>query len=158
MPLYKTIELDAEGTCAMSWLPKRNIIVPYDFSDEAQKAVKTGIMLASKPEDVTVVYVSQDLAPLEMMELWQNINEGVRRERALSALSEKLEEAGAGKVGREVLFGDPGSAIADYSAAKKADLIVIPSHGRRGVSRMLLGSVSEKVVRLAHCPVLVLRW
>jgi nucleotide-binding universal stress UspA family protein len=142
----------------MSWLPKRNVIVPFDFSDEAQQAVKTGMMLASKPEEVTVVYVAQDLAPLEMMELWHNINEGVRRERAMLALSEKLEEMGAAKVTREILFGEPGSAIADYAATKKADLIVIPSHGRRGLSRMLLGSVSEKVVRLAHCPVLVLRW
>ena len=38
-----------------------------------------------------------------------------------------------------------------------ADLIVMPSHGRSGVKRLLIGSVAERVVRLAHCPVLVLR-
>jgi nucleotide-binding universal stress UspA family protein len=72
-------------------------------------------------------------------------------------LSERLTDAkyqGAEKV---VLFGDPGHEIADYSQREQADLIVLPSHGRTGISRMLIGSVAERVVRLAHCPVLVLR-
>ena len=47
--------------------------------------------------------------------------------------------------------------IADFAQEKKAELIVLPSHGRTGLTRLLLGSVAEKVVRLAHCPVLVLK-
>ena len=58
---------------------------------------------------------------------------------------------------REVLVGDPGTVCADRAASLKAELIVIPSHGRSGVSRLLLGSVTERIVRLAPCPVLVLK-
>src|SRR5687768_16533362 len=57
----------------------------------------------------------------------------------------------------EVAFGDPGAEIVECGERIGADLIVMPSHGRRGISRMLIGSVAERVLRLAHCPVLVLR-
>ena len=53
--------------------------------------------------------------------------------------------------------GDPGLLIADYAAEVHADLIVMPSHGYHGVKRLLLGSVAERVLRHANCPVLVLR-
>ncbi len=51
----------------------------------------------------------------------------------------------------------PASAIADLATEGKFDLVVVGSHGRTGVGRMLLGSVAEKVVRLAPCPTLVVR-
>ena len=56
-----------------------------------------------------------------------------------------------------VLFGDPGHEIVDLASEIGAELIIMPSHGRRGVKRVLLGSVAERVARLAECPVLVLR-
>jgi len=57
----------------------------------------------------------------------------------------------------KVLFGDPGHQITDYADQVAAKLIIMPSHGRSGILRVLLGSVTDRVVRLAHCPVLVLR-
>ena len=56
-----------------------------------------------------------------------------------------------------VRFGDPGREIAAFAESQHADLIVMPSHGRTGLSRILIGSVAERVVRLAHCPVLILK-
>jgi len=53
--------------------------------------------------------------------------------------------------------GDPGEAIVEAAEGEKVDLIVVGSHGRSGVGRMLLGSVSDFVVRRAPCPVLVVR-
>ncbi len=53
--------------------------------------------------------------------------------------------------------GDPGDAIVAAADAESADLIVVGSHGRSGVSRFFLGSVSDFVVRHAHCPVMVVR-
>jgi nucleotide-binding universal stress UspA family protein len=53
--------------------------------------------------------------------------------------------------------GDPGEAIVEAAASEQVDLIVVGSHGRSGVGRMLLGSVSDFVVRRAPCPVLVVR-
>ena len=60
-------------------------------------------------------------------------------------------------VNLEIEFGDAGYRIADHAKQLNADLIVMPSHGRSGITRLLIGSVAERVVRLAHCPVLVLR-
>jgi nucleotide-binding universal stress UspA family protein len=53
--------------------------------------------------------------------------------------------------------GDPGEAIVAAADSENADLIVVGSHGRSGVSRFLIGSVSDHVVRHAHCPVMVVR-
>jgi nucleotide-binding universal stress UspA family protein len=53
--------------------------------------------------------------------------------------------------------GDPGEAIVAAADAENADLIIVGSHGRSGVSRFLIGSVSDFVVRHAHCPVMVIR-
>jgi len=53
--------------------------------------------------------------------------------------------------------GDPGEAIVAAADSEDADLIVVGSHGRSGVSRFLIGSVSDYVVRHAHCPVMVVR-
>jgi len=53
--------------------------------------------------------------------------------------------------------GEPGEAIVAAADAENADLIIVGSHGRSGVSRFLIGSVSDFVVRHAHCPVMVIR-
>jgi nucleotide-binding universal stress UspA family protein len=53
--------------------------------------------------------------------------------------------------------GEPGDAIVAAADAESADIIVVGSHGRSGVSRFLIGSVSDYVVRHAHCPVMVVR-
>ena len=54
-------------------------------------------------------------------------------------------------------FAELGHEIAELADQENAKLIVIPSHGRTGISRLLLGSVAERVLRLSKCPVLVLR-
>ena len=51
----------------------------------------------------------------------------------------------------------PATEIAKYAEEHHTDLIVLPSHGRTGLARLMIGSVAERVVRLAHCPVLVIR-
>ena len=55
------------------------------------------------------------------------------------------------------LIGNPSEEIIDYAKEQQINLIIIPSHGHTGIRRFLLGSVAERVVRFAHCPVLVLR-
>ena len=79
------------------------------------------------------------------------------RSGAEEALAKVLAEAGHENVKITVRFGDPGHEIAHYAEEISADLVAIPSRGRSGFTRILLGSVTERVVRLAHCPVLVLK-
>lgn len=57
----------------------------------------------------------------------------------------------------EVLVGPVAETIIDYALAKNVDLIVMSTHGRSGLSRWVMGSVTDKVVRAAHCPTLIIR-
>jgi len=141
----------------MPWLPKKLVLVPYDFSEEAREAIDTALQLVSSPADIRVVYAMQDLSPLEMGEMWTTIDDQVRRDHALKAMREKLADPRYARVMLDVVFGDPGHAITNYAGDAKVELIVLPSHGRTGIQRLLIGSVAERIVRYAHCPVLVLR-
>jgi nucleotide-binding universal stress UspA family protein len=141
----------------MPWLPKKLVVVPYDFSDDARSAIDTALQLVSTPAEVRVVYAMQDLSPLEMGEMWTSVDDQVRRDHALKAMREKLTDPHLAQVMLDVVFGDPGHAVTHYASDLKADLIVLSSHGRTGSSRLIIGSVAERIVRNAHCPVLVLR-
>ena len=141
----------------MPWLPKKLVVVPYDFSDDARAAIDTALQLVASPADVRIVYAMQDLSPLEMGEMWTSVDDQVRRDHALKAMREKLADPALAQIPLEVVFGDPGHAVTHYASDAKADLIVLPSHGRTGIGRLLIGSVAERIVRYAHCPVLVLR-
>jgi nucleotide-binding universal stress UspA family protein len=141
----------------MPWLPKKLVVVPFDFSDEARGAIDTALQLVASPADVRIVYAMQDLSPLEMGEMWTSVDDQVRRDHALKAMREKLADPHLAQIPLEVVFGDPGHAVTHYASDVKADLIVLPSHGRTGIGRLLIGSVAERIVRYAHCPVLVLR-
>jgi len=140
----------------MPWLPKKCVVVPVDFSDESFVALDTALELAA-PASVHIVYVLPVLDPAEPGVIWTTVDNSSRTRHAEDAMRERLADEKHQGVSIEVRFGDPGSEIAHFAQEKNAELIVLPSHGRTGLSRLLIGSVAEKVVRLAHCPVLVLR-
>ncbi len=139
----------------MSWLPRRCVVVPYDFSEESGEAVRLGHQLVDRPDHLHVIHVLPELTATEPGVIWATIDNASRMRHAQEALAERLAEFPG--LEHHVGFGDPGRVITDVAGEIQADLIVIPSHGRTGMKRLLLGSVAERVVRLAHCPVLVLR-
>lgn len=141
----------------MSWCPKNCVVVPIDFSEESFRALDVGLELANEPGRLHIVHVLQDLSPLEAGEVWGVIDPQARIDGARRALQEKLATTRFANVSAEVMLGDPATCIAHYAQDLHADLIVLPSHGRTGLTRLLIGSTAERVVRLAHCPVLVLR-
>ena len=141
----------------MTWFPKRTVVVPVDFSEDSFKAVDTALELAESPSGVYVIHVMPEPSMIEPDVEWQEIDLENRRKRAEAALRRRLSEARYELVQLHITFGDPGYRIADFAEGLQADLIVTPSHGRTGLKRMLLGSVAERVIRLSHCPVLVLR-
>ena len=141
----------------MSWLPKHNVVVPFDFSDQCTQAVQTAVQLTESPGDVTVLHVLPVLAAGEPGVVWEMLSDESRVEHAEAILKEKMQEAGCGEVNLTVTVGEPVHEIAAFAEEKGADLIVMPSHGRTGITRFLIGSVTERVTRLAHCPVLVMR-
>ena len=90
-------------------------------------------------------------------EVWGGIDD-VDREKAVHDHAQQfLNENNLTGLTMLTRVGDPGTEIAEYAKSINADLIVIPSHGYHGIKRALLGSVAERVLRHAHCPVLVLR-
>jgi nucleotide-binding universal stress UspA family protein len=141
----------------MSYFPKRSVLVPVDFSAESLAAVEVGRLLVDQPDHLHVVHVMIDLAPLEAGEVWGVVDARARAEQAEKSLHEKLTAVHLTGIHSSVLIGEPAHSIANYAQEKGIELIVIPSHGRTGITRLLIGSVAERVVRLAHCPVLVLR-
>jgi len=141
----------------MPWFPKQRVVAPIDFSDESFAALDVALQLVELPNQVSIVHVLQDIAPLEAGEVWGVVDPTARIENARQALRQRLTAEKYSAVTLEVIMGDPAHGIADFAEQNKAQLIVIPSHGRRGLTRLLMGSTAERVVRLAHCPVLVLR-
>jgi nucleotide-binding universal stress UspA family protein len=79
------------------------------------------------------------------------------RSQAHRALRDALEKSGHAACQAQVRAGKPAETITEFAREHDCELIVIPSHGRTGMERFFLGSVAERVVRLAPCPVLVLR-
>lgn len=141
----------------MSWIPKERVVVPVDFSDRSIAAVEAALTLVADATHLHIIHVLPPMLDYEAGLVWTNLHDEARVEQAQKTLRERLPDDRYQGYHLSVVVGDPGHEIADFAADVQADLIVLPSHGRTGLSRMLIGSVAERVVRLAHCPVLVLK-
>ena len=121
-------------------------------------AVDKALALADSPSCVHVLHVLPSFVPLapEGFPL-ESIDDSVRLDSAQKSLEEDFADQRYAGVAREVLIGDPGTVCADRAETLDAELLVVPSHGRSGVSRLLLGSVAERIIRLSKRPVLVLK-
>ena len=141
----------------MSWDVKGPVVVPYDFSDHARQAVVWAVNIAGSPSRIHVLHVLPYIIPTDPGAIWDEIDDDGRIKHAKSALEEALPESQFGKLQFDVKLGDPGKVVSERAEELQADLVVLGSHGRTGVSRLLLGSVAERVTRLVHCPVLVVK-
>ena len=134
------------------------LLVPWDFSDMALAALKTSAAMVTDRSKLKVVHVGQIPTATEPTVIWDTVTEQSIQEYAAQNFRKTIaEHPELGGLELITLFGDPGFAITDYAQEVGAELIVISSHGRRGLSRLFMGSVAERVVRLAQVPVLVLR-
>ncbi len=141
----------------MAWLPRRSVVVPVDFSEQSFAALDRALEFVDAAHRVHLVHVLPAIDPAEPGVTWITVDDESRSRHAEQALLQRLSDAKQEGVDIAVRFGEPGHEIAEYASGIEADLIVMPSHGRTGIKRWLIGSVAERVVRLAHCPVLVLR-
>ena len=142
----------------------KRILVPTDFSDNSERAVRYAAELAEKfQSEVVLLHVVQDLAlilPDAVMPIavaTPDLNNMIASAKTgLANLVASLNLAHLNpKV--EVRVGNPPSEIVSAASDLKADLLCISTHGRTGLAHFLLGSVAEKIVRHAPCPVLTVR-
>ncbi len=141
----------------MTWLPRQTVVVPIDFSDDSFAVLATAAELVDAPDHLHVIHVLPHLEPADPGVIWQTIDDESRTQHAEKALQDELDRRGHAVGQIAVRFGDPGHEIAKYARHVSAGLIVVSSHGRSALSHILIGSVADRVVRLAHCPVLVLK-
>lgn len=141
----------------MAAITTKPIIVPWDFSDMSHAALKKAAELADSTEQIHVVHVTSYPDAMEPSVIWGTYDE----EKISSAIQKSfLESVNHGDYPGckfHTLFGSPANEITLFAEQNDAGLIIISSHGRTGVPRLFMGSVAERVVRHAHCPVLVLR-
>jgi nucleotide-binding universal stress UspA family protein len=141
----------------MTLLPNQTIVVPIDFSEDSARAVQVALEMADRPASVRLVHVLVPLDAVSPGVVWGQVDDSRRSQAVREHCQKFLSERGISGPSLEIKFGDPGLEIAEYAQEAAADLIIMPSHGYHGVKRLLLGSVTERVIRHAHCSVLVLR-
>ncbi len=145
----------------------RTILVPTDLSPCSTRALATAQQFASAfgaSIDLLYVWSAPALVSPESVITGVGINEQPLLEWIRHSASEHLtrfeaDARGSGIAVRTSLCesGDPASTIIERAADGKYDLLVLGTHGRTGFSHVIIGSVAEKVVRRAPCPVLTVR-
>jgi nucleotide-binding universal stress UspA family protein len=145
----------------------KHILIPTDGSPVSTKAVKAGIALAKEHGAKVTGYHAVEPIPMHLY------GEGYVPDRAMIEAFERRQQAAAKKhvsaLAREALAAGvafepvvqtsnrPYDGIVETANKRKCDLILMSSHGHRGLNRMMLGSVADKVIQRAKVPVLVYR-
>ena len=142
----------------------QTIVVPTDFTARADRAVDYAAALARSLEaSVHLVHIIEE--PFFVGGEWDlyvrdasEVRERLYADKwsRLSAIAERLEKQSL-PITTEIRRGSAVDGIIGAAMAAGADLIVMSTHGRSGVPHLLLGSVAERVIRGAHCPVLAVR-
>ncbi|HZL86968.1 MAG TPA: universal stress protein [Pirellulaceae bacterium] len=133
------------------------ILVPVDFSESSDAALAWASVLA-RDTGATLVIIHIETVPLTTGggEYIYAVPEPPTQE-LLERLNKIVPKDASIPVVHRLLAGDPADAIIRAAESDDVDLIVMGTHGRRGITRLLMGSVAEAVVRRADCPVLTVK-
>jgi universal stress protein A len=136
------------------------ILAPTDFSEYSQQAIQYARELAQKFGATLVLLHVVELPPYPIEGLPPSQLGGTLldelEQQATRDLAQLLPKEAEVKVVRRVVVGIPYRKIVEVAEAEKVDLIVMATHGRTGLSHLVVGSVAERVVRTAPCPVLTI--
>jgi universal stress protein A len=140
----------------------KKILCPVDFSEISANAMKYAVFLASHHHaELLLLHVVEHLQEFEQYQILvftsQELEKKMEKQayEELNKLTEPIKKTI--KVETVVRQGKAFVEIIREAKEKDMDIIVMGSHGRTGISHMLMGSVAEKVVRKANCPVLIVR-
>lgn len=142
----------------------KNIIVPTDFSKLSTSAFEYAKELATRMEaKIHLIYVMEITPPLLASRSAEGSEDEVvqsnytKATSQLKQMAEELREETEIQIIEVLRVGTDFEEIIKYAKEAGVDLIVIATHGRTGVLHTVLGSVAEKVIRFAKCPVLVIK-
>lgn len=140
----------------------RRILVPLDFSRQAAPVLEWALHLATEHRSSIVLLHVYHL-PVEFQQLegaylpadfWANVKQEAEQQLGLHA---ERVRAGGIEVEAQVREGYPATVIVEEAESRGADLIVLGTHGHTGIKHLLLGSIAERVVQHAPCPVLTVK-
>jgi len=142
----------------------RRIVCASDFSRTSGRALSSAIGLAkANRAKLTVLHAYVPIVPLVPEQYidsstFERVDTETRKwvEHKVARLADKARRAGV-RASALLVTGDPSQQIIRVARKQRADLIVVGTHGRRGFSKFFLGSVAERVVATAPCPVLTIR-
>ncbi|WP_408957520.1 universal stress protein [Natrinema sp. 74] len=134
------------------------ILFPTDGSEGASVAFDHVLEIAGARDATVHVLTAADTTKDSVIQMQGDVVDVLEREgeRIVRDAADRARERGIETV-TEVRQGTPYRTIVDYADSRDIDLIVMPTHGRRGLKRFLLGSTTERVVRRANVPVLTIR-
>lgn len=142
----------------------RRILVPTDFSVPSQEAIEYAVTLAGRFDAaIHLIHVLQD--PLAAHAAWEFYipDSPEQREQRQQEAKDRLWDIAAQyiragvRITTEVRVGSPTEEIVAAATAYGSDLVVMGTHGRTGLPHLLLGSIAERIIRTAPCPVLAVR-
>ncbi|HVQ76524.1 MAG TPA: universal stress protein [Candidatus Binatia bacterium] len=145
--------------------PIRRILHPTDFSRASGAAFARAIDMAkSNGAELIVLHVIVPVLAIPAEgyvspDLYQDLDASNRSaaQKQIDTQVARAKKAGVKKVSSLILEGTTAERIAQAAKSRRADLIVIGTHGRTGLARFFLGSVASRVVSMASCPVLTVR-
>lgn len=142
----------------MSTEPTLRIVIGVDFTETGDHAIDGAVRLAMRDDELHPVFVIDGANKRNLAAIDEQLT--LARDRLRERVIARLDALGAHgerRVVFHVRLGDPAAALHQVAVDVDADLIVVGTHGRRGLEKMLIGSVAESLVRTARLPVLVAR-
>lgn len=145
----------------------QRVVTPIDFSDNSTLIAESAAYMAGKFgaalhllfivqnfEDYSGFFIPQMSMPTLEGELVSGAEE--KMAEFCEGLKDSFITSGVENVESKVLMGDVGERIVEYAAGADADLIIMGTHGYKGLEKIMFGSVADKVVRSASCPVMTI--
>ncbi len=137
----------------------KKILIATDGSKRTQNAVEMGLKIAGEQRSkVYAVYVVDTVTftSIPMDVTWENMYQ-LLKDEGEDAVKAVKDSAPGVDVETHVLEGNPAVEITKFAGENGVDLIIMGTLGKSGIDRILLGSTAEKVIRIANCPVLVIK-
>jgi nucleotide-binding universal stress UspA family protein len=146
----------------------KRIVAPIDFSDNTEMIASTAACIAGKfSADLDLIFVAESFEdytsfrtpPANLLSLKEELLDSAKEQMNafIKQHKEKFNALGVSTINGLVLSGDIAEKIINYAGEANEQIIVMGTHGYKGFNRLVFGSVAEKVVKTARCPVMTIK-